>query len=223
VSTKHDDVNEPSDEKPEENPQQINFVVPNDITPELPKMRTIGLYGEVNADKGSELVYSFLMMHHEAPKTQLVNPDDPDCEEEETVMLPFKFIICTPGGHATDMFAVYDIMRVVREDCEIEVLGLGEVMSAGVLLLAAGTKGKRAIAKNCRLMLHSVSAGHHGSIDNLENQMVETKWIQKRYIKALATETKMSEKQIKKIMSKKNDHYLDAEEAVKLGIADKVV
>ena len=62
-----------------------------------------------------------------------------------------------------------------------------------------------------------------GNIDNLKNQMEETKWTQRRYIKALAVETKMSEKQIKKIMAKKNDHYLDAEEAVELGIADEVV
>ena len=40
------------------------------------------------------------------------------------------------------------------------------------------------------------------------------------YIQALAEETDMTEKYIKKLMDRKTNVYLDAEEAVNLGIAD---
>ena len=114
-------------------------------------------------------------------------------------------------------------MRTVREDCEISTLGLGKVMSAGVLLLAAGTKGKRRIGKNCRVMLHGVSAGQHGNISDLENEMAEAKWTQERLVICLSEETKMTKKHIKKLLAKRMNVYLTADEAVELGIADEIV
>ena len=114
-------------------------------------------------------------------------------------------------------------MRMVRKDCEIDTLGLGKVMSAGVLLLASGTKGNRQIGENCRLMLHGVSAGQHGNISDLENEMAEAKWTQDRLIACLTEETKMTKRQVKKILAKRMNVYFTAEEAVELGIADEIV
>ena len=96
-------------------------------------------------------------------------------------------------------------------------------MSAGVLLLAAGTKGERRIGKHCRVMIHGVVAGQHGHIADIENEFSETKNTQAMYIKALAEETDMTQKYIKKLMERKTNVYLDAEEAVSLGIADIIV
>ena len=118
------------------------------------------------------------------------------------------------------MFYVYDIMRDIRDKSPIYTKGIGKVMSAGVLLLASGTKGQRKIGKYCRIMMHGVNAGHHGYLADVENEFKETKFIQSMYIKALAEETSMSEQYVKKIMNKKTNFYLNAEEAVKLGIAD---
>ena len=136
---------------------------------------------------------------------------------------PIDFIISTNGGSASDMFAIYDVMREIRKDCAIATHGLGKVMSAGVLLLAAGTKGKRKIGKHCRVMMHSVIGGNSGPIFNLENEMSEIRATQERYINALKTETKMTIKQINNFFNRHVDIYLSAEEAVKLGIADIVV
>ena len=91
-----------------------------------------------------------------------------------------------------DRFSIYDVMRQTEEKCEIHTYGLGRVMSAGVVLLAAGTKGKRKIGANCRVMIHSVIGGHHGSIENLENEMEEVRWIQEQYNKALCAETDLT-------------------------------
>ena len=62
------------------------------------------------------------------------------------------------------------------------------------LLLAAGTKGKRRIGKNCRVMLHGVSAGQHGNISDLENEMAEAKWTQERLVICLSQESNMTKK-----------------------------
>ena len=153
------------------------------------------------------------------------DPSDPDDPDSEVVIThdPIEFIISTWGGSAADMFSIYDIMRTVRVDCDINTFGLGKVMSAGVLLLAAGTKGKRKIGKNCRVMLHGVTSGQHGNISDLENEMAEAKWTQERLVVCLSEETNMTKKQVKKILEKRMNVYFTAEEAVELGMADEIV
>ena len=121
------------------------------------------------------------------------------------------------------MFAVYDVIRDIRERTPVHTYGIGKVMSAGVLLLAAGTKGQRKIGKSCRVMIHGVVAGQHGHIADIENEFSEAKSTQEMYIQSLALETDMTKKYIKKLMDKKTNVYINAEEAVNLGIADIIV
>lgn len=192
----------------------INIIIPS--TPSASdNLRMMGLYGHIDEEKGAETAYSLFLM---AESGKALNE-----ETGEVLCAPIKFVICTPGGASSDMFAIYDAMRIVGEDCVIETLGLGEVMSGGLLLLAAGTKGQRKIGSNCRCMIHSISAGSQGTMHNLENEMEEFRWIQDQYIKALSKETKMTKKQIKKLLDKKIDVYFDAEQAVKYGIADEII
>jgi ATP-dependent protease ClpP protease subunit len=96
-------------------------------------------------------------------------------------------------------------------------------MSAGVLILAAGTKGSRKIGKNCRVMIHSVRADQWGAIHNLENEFEETKWLQEQHINSLVEETDMSKRFLKKLLDRKVNVYLTAKEAVEYGIADIIV
>ena len=96
-------------------------------------------------------------------------------------------------------------------------------MSAAVLVLAAGTKGKRKIGKYCRVMIHSVIGGSSGALHDLKNEMKEIQVIQDMYIDALASETKLTKKKLKDMFSKNVNVYLSAEEAVKYGIADIIV
>lgn len=185
-------------------------------------LRIFGLYGELDETKAAHAIVSMLDLAETANIKVSENPDDPDAEVLN-ISLPMEFLISTPGGSADDMFAMYDVMRVVKEKCDIITYGLGKVMSAGVLLLAAGTKGKRKIGKNCRVMIHSVIAGSAGSFHNLQNEMSEIKHMQSAYIKALADETNMTEAKLKRMLNKKVNIYLSAEEAVELGIADIIV
>lgn len=187
------------------------------------KANVLALYGDVTEEKCSELLYGLLVLKETNKKEKLEDPENPESETVATYE-PFTFYISTFGGSAADMFSIYDMMRIMEsEGYEIETFGLGKVMSAGVLMLAAGTKGKRKIGKYCRVMIHSVSSGNVGPLHNLENEVEEVKFTQKQYIKALSAETNMSEKYLRKLIDRKTNVYLTAEEAVELGIADEVV
>jgi ATP-dependent Clp protease protease subunit len=202
--------------------------------------RKIGLYGVLDEEKAELVVYSFLHLHDTRMKNvprpltsvqkkklhKAIKDDDMDAGIDvkfDEVSQPIDFIISTPGGTAKDMFSIYDVMRMVRKDCEINTTGLGQVMSAGTLLLASGTKGKRKIGKNCRVMVHQVSAGTAGPHHEMINEIAEIQHTQEQYIKCLAAETKMTEAFIKKLFEKKVNIYLSAEEAVKYGLADIII
>jgi len=185
-------------------------------------IRKVGIIGDIAEEKTSDIIYGMLLLHDSREVEKLKDPEDPEAGTEK-ISEPFEVIISTNGGDAREMAAIYDMMRHIRKDCDIETLGLGKVMSAGVPLLAAGTKGKRKIGKYCRVMLHNVSAGTIGALAQMQNEMKEVEKIQKQYIEILASETNMTEKQIKRLLNKNVNVYLSAEEAVELGIADEII
>ena len=176
-----------------------------------PDLRIIGMFCDVHEEKVAEVIHAMLYL----------NEMNRIAKEEDR--RPIEFYLSTYGGSADDMFALYDIMRTIRQESEIRTLGLGKVMSAGVLLLAAGTKGKRRIAKNCRIMIHSVAAGNHGNLQDLTNELEAISDLQKMYTTCLVAETNMSESDIKEMLNRNVNVYLSAEEAVKLGIADIII
>jgi len=196
--------------------QKVILIDPSKIEEELlgtsqDEMRVIGLFSDVHEEKIAELVHALLFLD----KT-----NDGVPEEKRQ---PIEFYLSTYGGNADDMFALYDLMKKVQTQTEINTIGLGKVMSAGVLLLAAGTKGKRKIGRNCRVMIHSVIAGNHGSLHSLINEMEAVEQLQEMYTAALIEETKMTRSRLKKMLERKVNVYLSAEEAVKLGIADIII
>ena len=179
-----------------------------------PDLRTMMLYGEVEEEKIQELIVALIMLTEGA---------EPKAFNEDGSLKPIKFFISTYGGGADDMFALYDVMNVAKRACDITTIGIGKVMSAGVLLLASGTKGKRLISQHCRIMIHSVSAGAGGEIHNLENEMKAIKNLQDEYINALVMETNLTKRQLTKILDRKVNVYLSAEEAIEYGIADAIL
>lgn len=185
--------------------------------PSIEDMRSIGLYGDVEEERVSEVIAGLITLHH-LGKAQ-VSEDG----EVITEAKPIDLYVSTYGGSADDMAALVDIMNMVKKDCPIHTVGLGKVMSAGVLILASGTKGERSIGKNCRVMIHSVIAGNAGSLHNLENELAEIKKMQSVYLDSLVEATSMTKKQLKSFMRRKTNVYLTAQEAIKYGIADKIL
>ena len=216
-----DETQKPKEDKDGESVLLMNSLF-GDVPPEKPPVRKLGIIGDIAEEKTSDILYGMLLLHDSREVEKPKDPEDPESELEK-VSEPFEVIISTNGGDAREMFAIYDMMRHIRKDCDIETLGLGKVMSAGVPLLAAGTKGKRKIGKYCRVMLHNVSAGTIGALTQMQNEMKEVEKIQKQYIEILASETNMTEKQIRRLINKNVNVYLSAEEAVEMGIADEII
>ena len=205
--------------KTEEKTEEKDRII---FAPPEPKLRTVGVMGEINDDTGAETVFGLLSLQNSAVHYEPVDIEDEDSDMKEVIM-PIDMVISTPGGNADDMFAIYDTMRSIRDEVPIRTRGIGKVMSAGVVLLAAGTKGERSIGKNCRIMVHSVIGGHVGPMHQLDNEMEEIRNIQTQYINILARETNMTERYLRNLMKKKVNVYLSAQEAVDLGIADEII
>lgn len=202
------------------------IVIINNIQPpsaQEPELRTINLYGDISERKGADVVAALLYLEN---TSHTVVPKDPqDVESPEIVVArSISMMVSTHGGTASDMFSILDVMDMVKErTCDIETFGIGKVMSAGVPILAAGTKGKRKVGRNCRIMLHNVMAGTGGTIFSMENELEEIKWVQERYIETLASYTKLTPSKIKKLLKAQRDVYISAEEAIKMGIADEII
>jgi ATP-dependent Clp endopeptidase proteolytic subunit ClpP len=210
------EAEEPKNTAPQDAGQKIVILDPSSLSEEMlaeepDPMNTIGLFCDVTEEKVAEVIHGLLYLDH------LYANSNPEKRK------PIDFYVSTYGGSADDMFSLYDIMRNVKENNEIHTIGMGKVMSAGVLILAAGTQGKRKIGANCRVMIHSVLGANHGSLHNMINEMEAIEQLQDMYISCLAANTKMTKSQIKKMLERKVNVYLTAEEAVELGIADIII
>jgi ATP-dependent Clp endopeptidase proteolytic subunit ClpP len=195
----------------------------------IQEMNLISLYGDVNEKRGKEIVLSLFHFRDQVVRlpqhftAKLKGKNDALLAEViDKINQPLDFLVSTHGGSASDMFSIYDTMNLVKKDIKIRTLGMGKVMSAGVLLMATGTKGLREIGQNCRVMIHPVQAGAMGGIHDIENEFQEISMMQEMYIEALAKETKMKTARIKKLIDEKRNIYISAEEAISYGIADKI-
>lgn len=135
---------------------------------------------------------------------------------------PIHLVLSTYGGSVDEMFSLYDTIKFLP--APVHTVAMGKVMSAGVLLLASGVKGKRLIGASSRVMIHPLSGGAMGNVFEVENQTKEMRAMHDRMVTMLARETKMKLSYIEKlVMARMLDHYLTPDEAIKLGIADKVI
>jgi len=193
------------------------------LGPASKQVRSVKLFGEVCDEQSERIIDELINMSVNSEELVEKNPDDDDCDEVERVVHPIDFMISTYGGNADDMFAIYDVMKSVREGTPIHTFGMGKVMSAGVLLLASGTKGERRIGKNCRVMIHHVAGGIAGSLPSMDADLESIKAMEARYIEVLISETKFTKRSLKKLLDKRVNIYLSAEEAIEYGIADKYI
>ena len=129
-------------------------------------------------------------------------------------------LVNSPGGSVSDGFALIDVMGTSRVD--IATVGLGQVASMGVLIVSAGTKGKRVITKNTEIMAHQFSTMVYGKYHELVASQKYHEKLEKTFIKHFLRHTKMTEKQIKDIMFSPTDRWLTPKEAKKYGICDEI-
>jgi len=194
----------------------VSFVINSE---EISSPNTIGIYGDIDEELSLSTVHSLLSYKSMCQQSITLEEDNKEQDSPE----PLQIIISTHGGSAHEMFAIYDVMRLLKKECELETIGIGKVMSAGVVLLAAGTKGKRKIGENCRVMVHPVASASVGDLSDIENETKEIKILQKLYTKALVENSELTESQVKKMLKKKINVYMSAEEALKHGIVDEII
>lgn len=166
------------------------------------KERIVLLTGEVNEESIASVTHQ-LFAH---------------CQISNTI--PITLVINTYGGSVDEMFALYDTIKYIS--CPIHTVGLGKIMSAGVLLLAAGEKGKRIIGKHARVMIHPISTFTAGTVFSAINEIEEIKRMQDLMVSSLVTESNMSKQNLNKMFKQNLDIYIDSKTAIKYGIADLI-
>lgn len=134
---------------------------------------------------------------------------------------PIKLVISTYGGSVDEMFSLYDTIKYLP--CPVHTVGMGKIMSAGVLLLASGEKGSRIIGENARIMIHATSGESRGTFLQVANECSEHVRQQKQMETLLLRESKMTQKQIDTIMKANHDIYVLPQEAVRLGLVDEII
>jgi ATP-dependent Clp protease protease subunit len=161
--------------------------------------RTIMLTGEIDEAKAQQFIAHLLMLAKQNP------------------LEPITIFISTYGGDVHEMNAIYAAMRFIK--CPIHTIGIGKVMSAGVLILASGDK--RSLAENTVVMMHQVNAELYGTVSDLSNEVRISKAMQDNMYKLYSKHTGMSVKQLE--VDLKSDKYLTAQEAVEYGVADEIL
>ncbi len=127
--------------------------------------------------------------------------------------------INSPGGLITAGMAIYDTMQYVRSD--VQTIVIGQAASMGSLLASAGTKGKRLILPHSRHMIHQPLGGTRGQATDIEIHAKEILRWKEELTNIYAKSTGQSLDKLKADMER--DKFMTAEEAVKYGLADKII
>ncbi|SJZ68330.1 ATP-dependent Clp endopeptidase proteolytic subunit ClpP [Selenihalanaerobacter shriftii] len=127
--------------------------------------------------------------------------------------------INSPGGSVTAALAMYDTIQYIKPDVSTMCMGLGA--SAGALLLASGTAGKRYALPHARIMIHQPAGGAEGRAADIEIQAQEILELRKVLNNILADHTEQPLEKIEEDVDR--DFFMSAEEAKEYGIIDEVI
>ncbi|MBI1947682.1 MAG: ATP-dependent Clp protease proteolytic subunit [Deltaproteobacteria bacterium] len=125
----------------------------------------------------------------------------------------------SPGGVVTSGLAIYDAMKYIR--CDVQTVCVGQCASMGAVLLCAGTKGKRHILPNSRVMIHQPHGGAGGTSSDIEIQAREIVKLRGQLNEIIAEACGKPLKQVEQDTDR--DFYMGAEEAISYGLVDKIV
>ena len=190
-----------------------NYLVPNvivktpdgergyDIYSRLLEDRIIFLGNEVNEQTANVVVAQLLHLANE-DSTKDIN-----------------IYINSPGGSVYDGLAIFDTMNYIAPD--VATYGIGLQASMGAFLLSSGTKGKRYLLPQSRVMIHQPSSGTRGKVTDQEISLRESVRIKTLLNEIMAKNTGKTLSKIEKDVDR--DYWMSAKEAVSYGLADKVL
>ncbi|TMI66162.1 MAG: ATP-dependent Clp protease proteolytic subunit [Bacteroidetes bacterium] len=165
--------------------------------------RSVYLWGVVDDKSAREVVSKFLLLEADKPGEEI------------------KFYINSPGGVVTSGMVMYDTMNMMKSP--VSTICMGLAASMGSILLSGGVKGKRFIYPNGQVMIHQPSLGGYiqGVSKDLEIQAEQTRRVKEIGAKILAENCGKTVEQIMKDFDR--DYWMDAKEAIKYGIVDKLI
>ncbi len=163
--------------------------------------RVVFLVGEINHVSASRVIMQMLYL-------QSVKRDQ-----------DINFYINSPGGVVDDTLAMYDIMRFLT--CDIATYCIGRAESGGAVVFMAGTKGKRFILPNAKVMIHQPFGGVYGQTADIEIQAEEILKTKQTLVNVMAKCTGQTPERIQE--DSERDRFFDAKSAVAYGICDEVI
>ena len=172
-----------------------------DIYSRLLKERIIFLGTDVNSHTANLVVAQLLFLQNEDPKKDI------------------QIYINSPGGSVYDGMAIYDTIKHIKND--VSTVGIGLQASMGAFLLSSGTKGKRFLLPHAKVMIHQPSSGTRGKVSDMEIDLKESLKVRELLNEILAKNTGQKLSKVEKDVDR--DYWMTADEAVKYGIADKVI
>lgn len=171
-----------------------------DIYSRLLRERIIFVTGQVEDHMASVIVAQLLFLESENPSKDI------------------SMYINSPGGVVTAGLSIFDTMQYIRP--KVSTVCIGQACSMGSFLLAAGEPGMRIALPNARIMIHQPSGGAQGMASDIEIQAREILRIRARMNSLYAKFTGKSVEEIEVAMDR--DNFLEADEALKFGLIDKV-
>lgn len=130
-----------------------------------------------------------------------------------------KFYINSPGGSVTAGMAIYDTMQYIKSDVSTICVGMAASMAS--FLLAAGAPGKRLALPNSEIMIHQVMGGTEGQASDIKIRTEHILKTKEKMNRIFAEHTGQKMATIEKDTDR--DNFMDAEQAKKYGIIDKII
>ena len=127
--------------------------------------------------------------------------------------------INSPGGVVTSGFGILDTMNYIKPN--ISTICMGQAASMAAVLLACGTKGKRMILENARVMIHQPLGGVSGQASDIEIHTKEILYLRDKLNKILSKSTGQTIKTIEKDTNR--DNFMSSETALKYGLVDEII
>jgi ATP-dependent Clp protease, protease subunit len=174
-----------------------------DIFSRLLRDRIIFLTGQVTDDSANLIIAQLLFLSNEDAKADI------------------HFYVNSPGGSVSAGLGIYDTMQFVRPD--VSTYCIGVAASMGSVLLMAGTKGKRYMLPNSKVLLHQplIGGGIEGQATDLSIQAKEMLRTPERLYKIMSSCTGKDYETGARDCER--DKWLDAEESISYGCADRVL
>jgi len=127
--------------------------------------------------------------------------------------------INSPGGVVTSGFGILDTMNYIKPN--ISTICMGQAASMAAVLLSCGTKGKRMILENSRVMIHQPLGGVSGQASDIEIHTKEILYLRDKLNKILSNNTGQSIKTIEKDTNR--DHFMSSDKALDYGLVDEII